>query len=514
MVTTLLAQISPGDLTEVHAHLEGISNCTLCHSLGDKVTNEKCLDCHVLLKSRIDENKGYHSSSEVSGKSCVTCHNDHHGRKFEIVRFDENEFNHQLAGYKLEGAHAEKKCVDCHKKENITNKKAKEKKYTFLGLKTECLNCHEDYHQKTLSNNCASCHDMKAFHPAGNFDHSKTDYILKGKHKDLACEKCHPKETRNEKKFQVFAGIKFDQCTRCHEDVHKNKFGQDCLSCHTEESFLTINEKSKFDHNKTDYRLEGKHKLVQCKSCHKEKYTVPIAFYECANCHVDYHKAQFVKNRVSPDCSECHNVNGFVGSSFTIEKHQHTKFKLEGAHQASPCFTCHRKEKRWEFRSIGINCNDCHKDIHSGFIEAKFYPENDCKNCHEVIAWNRIEFDHSKTSFKLLGTHKEQSCRACHFVKGENDTVVQKFKGLSTSCNDCHVDIHYGQFVVEGVISCVRCHDSSHWKNTIFDHSKTLFPLDGKHKDVACVKCHKKNTSIEPTYTIYKIKNFRCEDCH
>ncbi|HSG67212.1 MAG TPA: cytochrome c3 family protein, partial [Bacteroidales bacterium] len=82
------SQLSPGDLAAVHAHLEGTTNCTQCHVLGDKVSNEKCLDCHREIKARIDQNKGYHSSGEVSGKDCFECHNDHHGRNFQIIRFD------------------------------------------------------------------------------------------------------------------------------------------------------------------------------------------------------------------------------------------------------------------------------------------------------------------------------------------------------------------------------------------------------------------------------------------
>ena len=51
---TVSAQISPGKLAAVHSHLEGISNCTHCHTLGAQVSNEKCLACHKELKSRID----------------------------------------------------------------------------------------------------------------------------------------------------------------------------------------------------------------------------------------------------------------------------------------------------------------------------------------------------------------------------------------------------------------------------------------------------------------------------
>ncbi len=43
----LAAQISPGALSSPHSHLEGISNCTQCHELGNKVSDNKCLACHT-----------------------------------------------------------------------------------------------------------------------------------------------------------------------------------------------------------------------------------------------------------------------------------------------------------------------------------------------------------------------------------------------------------------------------------------------------------------------------------
>ncbi|MGA8264330.1 MAG: hypothetical protein WB779_07810, partial [Ignavibacteriaceae bacterium] len=66
----IYAQLSPGDLTKAHANLEGLSNCTKCHELGDKVTNTKCLDCHKDINSLLVKNMGYHSSPEVKNKEC------------------------------------------------------------------------------------------------------------------------------------------------------------------------------------------------------------------------------------------------------------------------------------------------------------------------------------------------------------------------------------------------------------------------------------------------------------
>ena len=200
---TSFSQISPGELAKVHANLEGMSNCTKCHILGKKVSNQQCLDCHTELKVRIDLKKGYHSSSEVRGKECVTCHSDHHGLNFQIVRFEKDKFNHDLSGFNLSGAHSKQLCIKCHKPEFINDAKIKKKKFTYLGLSPACLTCHTDYHQKTLSLNCAECHDFDLFKPAKKFDHSKAKFQLSGKHQELACLACHKIGIQNEQKFRL-----------------------------------------------------------------------------------------------------------------------------------------------------------------------------------------------------------------------------------------------------------------------------------------------------------------------
>ncbi|MCK5677809.1 MAG: hypothetical protein KAH72_04975, partial [Flavobacteriaceae bacterium] len=186
------SQISPGDLSQAHAELEGMSNCTLCHDLGEKVSNEKCLDCHDEIQSLLDQNSGYHANSKVVKKDCFECHNDHHGRKFDMIRFDEDNFDHDLTGYELEGNHEVIDCRKCHEPDNIQSREIKKRKNTFLGLEEKCLSCHDDYHQETLSSNdCVSCHDMEAFKPASKFDHDETDYKLIGEHKSVDCKECH-----------------------------------------------------------------------------------------------------------------------------------------------------------------------------------------------------------------------------------------------------------------------------------------------------------------------------------
>jgi hypothetical protein len=513
-ILPVTAQISPGDLATPHAQLEGLSNCTQCHILGEKVSNDKCLACHKELKKRVDQQLGYHSSSVIKGKECISCHSDHHGRNFELVRIAFDSFDHALTGYKLEGKHAKKDCKDCHKPEFITDPDVRKKQKTFLGLGKECLTCHDDYHQKTLPVNCASCHNYETFKPASEFDHSKAKFKLLGQHQQVECLKCHKIETLNGKKFQQFTGVQYSNCTSCHKDIHNNQFGQNCTQCHNEDSFHNVGGMKDFNHSKTGFNLEGKHQYVKCSLCHKTKFTDPVKHQKCTDCHTDYHKGQFIAQGTSPDCSTCHNVNGFSEFNYTIEQHNAGSFPLQGAHIATPCFACHLKEKTWNFRNIGKRCDDCHENIHQTAISEKFNSPGACNTCHNPNRWSEVRFDHSKTSFSLEGAHAAQSCKSCHFKKDNDEKVHQQFAGLPVNCSGCHTDKHNRQFEKNGVTDCVSCHDFNNWKAGKFDHNFSRFKLDGKHKDVACNKCHKTVQTAQLTYIQYKMEDIRCEACH
>lgn len=589
IVSVANAQISPGTLASVHSNLEGMSNCTKCHELGDKVTNAKCLACHTELKARVDQNKGYHSSPELRGKACTSCHNDHHGLTFQILRFDKDKFNHNLAGFALTGAHAKKACKDCHKPEFISNKAIKAKKLTYLGLETNCIACHTDYHQKTLSSTCENCHNTEAFKPVAKFNHATTRYPLVGMHSSVECVKCHTITTKNGVKFQEFAGVPFQNCSSCHADVHQNKFGQNCKQCHSEVSFLTIKSNNNFDHSKTNFKLEDKHLNVPCTACHTTNVNAPLKhdkctdchkdYHEqqfmqdgfvtncvdchdtkgfnltsysinqhnqtkfildgahtttscakchkttekwnftrigtlCTDCHKDYHNSQFVKDGINTNCSVCHNTKAFNQEVYSVEQHNKSRFKLEGGHLATPCVICHKKSGNWNFREIGIRCIDCHKDIHNEQIDQKYYPEENCTVCHNPSKWGNVSYDHSLTGFTLSGKHAKIGCGDCHYAPDSTGHKIQKFASLPKTCTACHIDAHFQQFDLAGLTNCSNCHTLDQWRIDNFDHNTTAFKLDGQHKNVACEKCHKKVTVGKNTFVLYKIKEWKCENCH
>lgn len=595
-LTYTFGQISPGDLTNVHADLEGISNCTLCHDLGNKVSDKKCLECHTEIQSLINQKSGYHAQTDVIKQDCFQCHSEHHGRKFDMVRFDEDAFDHNKTGYELEGAHEVVDCRNCHVSENIVDNDLKKRKNTFLGLDETCLSCHDDYHQKTLASTCTDCHDMEAFEPASNFDHNTTDFKLEGEHFTVDCIECHQKTTKNGKEFQEFIDIPFadcvschedphnnqlpgkcaqchtetsfttfaaqanfdhnqtdftlngshqttdcfgchvqtneplrvfqdnssvseNSCVNCHDDVHEGKFGTDCVKCHRENSFLSLRSMDFFDHSITDYPLKGKHVGVDCKGCHEESFTTPLDFSACTNCHDDYHMGEFKENDVSPDCVQCHSLEkGFDYSLYTLEQHQETEFPLEGAHNATPCFSCHVSEddKRWTFRNMGSTCVDCHQDIHEGYISEKFYPKDDCTICHGNEDWASVDFSHDQTAWPLTGEHNKVDCRACHFNEiTENKTLTgQKFANLDTDCASCHENVHDDTFAVDGVTDCKECHVTISWFPKRFNHDLTNFPLEGQHAKIVCSACHEITNASGETEVVYKIQKFRCIDCH
>jgi hypothetical protein len=431
-----------------------------------------------------------------------------------MVRFNTETFDHKLTGYPLTGAHADQYCEDCHKPEFIAGETIRDKQETYLGLNTKCLSCHADYHQESLSSSCLNCHNDKAFRPAPKFNHSTAKFKLEGKHADIECAKCHKIIIRNGNEYQAFTGISYSSCANCHSDPHRNQFGQNCSECHTVESFLSVREISNFDHSRTGFMLEDKHQDLSCKSCHKSNITDPVKHQHCSDCHSDYHENQFATKGINIDCADCHNTSGFENSSFTVERHNAGSYQLQGGHLATPCFACHKKQEKWSFQEIGLRCSECHKNIHESYIDQKYYPGSDCSTCHSENGWGLVRFDHSKTQFALEGTHELQTCRSCHYRENSAGQVQQKFSGLASNCTNCHTDIHNNQFETNNSVNCFRCHNPFGWVIENFNHNSAAFRLEGKHENISCKKCHKEISEGQETFILYKIQEFRCENCH
>ncbi len=508
----LFAQISPGDLSNAHKNLEGMSNCTQCHVLGDNVDNKKCLDCHTEVNELIKSNHGFHSSSDVKGKECSECHGEHFGRDFDVIRFDEDKFDHSKTKFELTGKHSETKCEECHKTEFIKIKKLKERKKTFLGLETSCVSCHSDFHQGTLSSdNCVDCHNTEAWRPAPNFLHNNSKFKLVGAHKKVDCEKCHKKEIRNNEEFQKFTGLKFSNCVSCHTDIHKGKFGTNCAECHTNISFKNVKNLKSFDHSKTRFQLIGKHKALTCNECHTKGIRVKLHFENCVDCHSDFHKGELASDEGTTDCKACHDEHGFAPSKFTIEEHNKNNFKLTGGHFAVPCNECHFVDENWKFKFSKTDCETCHDNVHKETLKFGTAVVEDCETCHTTTAWSSVSFEHSKTEFELIGKHADVSCSKCHF---KDEKLPHQFVSLTQNCESCHTDNHNGQFEEKYKNNCSDCHSPIEWAIETFDHSTTRFTIDGAHENVNCNECHKEIEIDVNKFVQYKFEDVSCKSCH
>lgn len=505
-------QFSPGDLSNAHSNLEGMSNCSKCHTSGDEVQNSKCLSCHTEITSLVNSGRGLHAR-EAKGKQCYACHSEHHGRGFKLINFVQRGFDHSRAGYRLQGKHAKISCAGCHQAKFIKGPAAKRAGRTFLGLEQNCLSCHADFHQGTLGNTCTNCHNQNAFTPAPGFNHASTTFKLTGAHAAVNCSKCHLSTTRNGKEFTVYKGVQFASCTNCHKDIHNGKFGNQCTDCHTTDNFRNV-KLGGFDHDKTGFKLLGQHKAVKCADCHGSDLNSKPAHNECLSCHKDYHKGEFLVAEKPKDCSVCHTVDGFSPSLFTLDQHQKSRFPLIGSHLAQPCQACHYTNQEWSFKKASIACVACHTNIHGSEISAKFIGDSNCENCHNTEKWLNYKFDHDETKFKLTGKHAGRKCYDCHTKDNSTPTPVRIFASTKSNCESCHIEVHNNQFTVTGNSDCLRCHTTSGWSAELFDHGLTKFPLTGAHSLIGCERCHKEIEENGIRFINYKIEDFKCASCH
>lgn len=526
--TSLFAQLSPGDLHKSHARWEGLENCTKCHEVRKRVSSALCLNCHQLLAERIKAGKGLHSNPDY--RECHTCHIEHQGRNFELIYWKNGleNFNHQKTGYLLKGKHQTLKCRQCHTAKNIVNPDQirtaqKDPERTFLGLGTQCGDCHIDEHRGQFKNQtCDNCHSQQAWQPAAKFQHNRTRFPLTGNHNKVACNKCHQPIKDNKKQtlrpsYLKFRPVSHQKCSDCHKDPHQNKFGNTCHTCHTTSGWKEV-KTGKFSHDLTRFPLKGKHQNVQCNLCHKNGINQPLPFAHCADCHFDEHAGQFASGRNSKICEDCHTVDGFIPSQYKISAHQKTDFPLTGGHLAIPCIACHTKRPIRSgkltpvFRFPEKNCATCHKNPHDrDLLNLSFI--SGCHNCHVTDSWSSVRFDHGLTRFPLRGTHTVQACSRCH-TKTAGKLV--HFSGLQTRCKSCHTDPHAGQFADHRRLTdCSRCHVEKDWLAEKFDHNRDAdFKIIGAHQQVPCASCHPTQMAGGKTVIRFKGTPKTCAECH
>ena len=467
-VSTLLL---PGKVIQGHAKYEG--NCNNCHKKFDKAAQpDLCKDCHKEVAKDVDSQRGYHGMME-DDKECKECHTDHKGREAEIVKLKTGNFDHNQTDFVLKGGHLKQKvlCKDCH---------LPEKKYRDAPSK--CFSCHkkDDKHKGRLGKDCENCHVEKDWKTT-RYDHSKTDFPLLGKHADVKCKSCHINE-----KYKNTTKI----CFGCHRKddakTHKGKFGARCETCHTAKDWKDI----VFDHGKTKFPLLGKHRPpVKCSACHKGVLYKEKLKLTCVSCHKK-EDSKAHKRKFGAKCESCHTEKDWKKILFDHDRD--TKYRLRGKHRDAKCVSCHKgvlyKEK------LKTDCYSCHRkdDKHKGQEGKK------CETCHSEQSWTKTRFDHRMSRFPLTGKHLLTECKKCH--------ATVKYKDAKTDCWSCHKKEDTHKLTLGK--NCESCHNTRDWKSWDFDHDKTDFKLEGKHKKIRCSECH--NTPVSKKMSL----PVDCSGCH
>jgi hypothetical protein len=496
----------------------------------------KCEQCHnarhipAAARARIAV-KNFDRTYEGLSTACLTCHEDRHAgqlgadcqRCHTVARWKPLEsFDHSATRYPLTGAHHDLACAKCHKPMSD----GKTIQYTKLSF-GECTGCHQDPHHGAFAARCESCHGTASWKrveiTGTSFDHGKTKFPLNGKHAGVACQKCH-------KDANFKTAVAHDRCLDCHQDQHRGQFraradSGDCAACHNDKGWrpttFTVS-----DHRQTAYPLAGKHAAVACAKCHPPAGLATNyhpAFRACLDCHRDPHSAQFADSPWHNRCEECHTVDSFEPSTFSLARHQATKFSLRGAHTAIACVDCHRQQAGHPpgdrvFRFASLVCEECHQDPHGTVSPALLKIRaasgaSGCEACHGLRTWKETKpFDHSATAFPLAGAHRLLACGDCHRPQpAQAGTRQLRFAGAPKDCNGCHADIHGGQFRA----ACETCHNPVRWDTASFDHEKTAFRLTGAHERVPCGLCHTERREVAGRSVIlYTATPRTCAACH
>jgi hypothetical protein len=464
--------ISPGRLAQPHASLEGVTNCTQCHDLGTPgISNAKCLQCHTVLRSRIEAREGLHAT--WANRSCAACHKDHFGTDFQMVRFDTASFDHARVGYTLRLAHREEGCRSCHTPALISD--ATVRSYasrhgvlarTYLGLGRNCTDCHRSdnvHGQQFGTRSCESCHAEDKWDEPSRFHHDSSRYVLTGRHQSVECASCHRPMPGSsaEKPMYRYAGLRFQTCTACHTDPHRGAMRQSCEQCHSTEGWRLLRNRSGFEstfnHAQTDFTLRGAHAALACASCHDPRrpasatirirwepaqaramYPAPIAA-TCASCHVDAHEGTFADTSGGSNCASCHGDVAWVPSSYDLVRHNRESYVLTGAHVTVACSQCHQPTRPAgppQFKLPGRDCESCHKsaDPHAGQFSGR-----SCTACHSTESFRIAAFNHDSTRYPLDATHRRVACAQCHTqVSGDDGKPFTRYRPLETSCRSCH----------------------------------------------------------------------------
>jgi hypothetical protein len=265
------------------------------------------------------------------------------------------------------------------------------------------------------------------------------------------------------------------KCSNCHK-LGKRDVGSKCLDCH--EEIAAMRKGGPGMHSGDDFS--------ECVDCHVEHQgeDFDLIYWPDGPQGFDHLTMGFEKTgkHADLDCRKCHNAKYVVDAG---------SLKSIG------------KELGRTYLGLDSACTSCHEDVHRQSESAV----RACTDCHDSKGWKPAPlFAHDRTAFPLTGKHQAVDCAKCHVPVGgaEGPSLVFASKPHGT-CTDCHGDPHAGALGPD----CRQCHVTDGWfmiQGASFDHSKTRYPLFGRHASVTCAGCHGEGRKKPPFAN--------CTDCH
>ena len=130
----------------------------------------------------------------------------------------------------------------------------------------------------------------------------------------------------------------------------------------------------------------------------------------------------------------------------------------------------------------------------------------ECTECHSTAGWTPLQsplpYRHGATGFDLAGAHADTACRLCHATldfakeKGKSDCFACHEPAFRRATRPSHTGFP---------TACKTCHGVAAWQPATFDHNRTPFPLNGAHRSLDCVSCHRNGYTATPS---------DCWSCH
>lgn len=351
-----------------------------------------------------------------------------------------------------------------------------------LDAQSACNSCHVDNTAALDANKCAACHRQLSQRSAQN------------------------------RGFHASAVVRDKPCETCHMD-HRGR-GYDPMGWRSMKG-----GRDGFDHALTGWPLDDAHRTTACRDCHTARDKQGLETYvgtdtPCGSCHSSPHN--FTKSALEA-CDRCHSEAAWqpplLRPQFNHDNRLDARMPLLGAHAKVACRECHANG----LFNLGVaqpdRCENCHDSPHIGGI----YGKGDCMWCHSPTfkSFDKTIFDHTEKTRFDLGGHKNLPCARCHPASLGKQMPPR-------ACETCHADRspHGNRFAFFGSPpACAKCHSTSFgtpprapWRPKGFDHSKnTVFPLVGKHAELACRACH--TGSSPSSFEKLDIKK-GCMGCH